>query len=119
MPGSPSFHCFAKQYSIKQSFSKLSLTLSEKTEKSISMFTLTCNGIAKIICSLDPNKARGRDMISICKLKICGKPFCKPLELIFQSCMKHGKFPNEWKIAKVDNGIEVRGVFLDISKAFN
>ena len=40
-------------------------------------------------------------MISIRLLKICGKPICKPLELIFQSGMKHGKFPNEWKMANV------------------
>ena len=34
-------------------------------------------------------------------LKICDKSICKPLELIFQSCIKHGKFPNEWKMANV------------------
>ena len=32
-------------------------------------------------------------------LKICDKSICKPLELIFKSCIKHGKFPNEWKMA--------------------
>ena len=30
-------------------------------------------------------------------LKLCGKPVCKPLDLIFQSCMRQGKFPTEWK----------------------
>ena len=40
-------------------------------------------------------------MISIRMLKICDKSICKPLELIFQSCIKHGKFPNEWKMANV------------------
>ena len=34
-------------------------------------------------------------------LKICDKSLCKPLELIFQSCIKHGKFSNEWKMANV------------------
>ena len=34
-------------------------------------------------------------------LKIYDKSICKPLELIFQSCIKHGKFPNEWKMANV------------------
>ena len=28
-------------------------------------------------------------------LKICGKPICEPLKLIFQSSIKHGKFPCE------------------------
>ena len=51
--------------------------------------------------SLDPNKIHGYDMISISILKICDKSICKPLELIFQSCIKHRKFYNEWKMAKV------------------
>ena len=40
-------------------------------------------------------------MVSIRMLKICDKSICKPLELIFKSCIKHGKFPNEWKMANV------------------
>ena len=40
-------------------------------------------------------------MISIRMLKICDKSICKPLELICQSGIKHGKFPNEWKMANV------------------
>ena len=40
-------------------------------------------------------------MISICMQKISDKSICKPLELISQSCIKRGKFPNEWKIANV------------------
>ena len=91
----------AKQYSIIQNFSKLTLTLSTKTEKSVSIIAFNCNDIATIICNLDPNKARGYDMISIRMLKICEKSICKPLELIFQSCMKHGKLPIEWKIANM------------------
>ena len=34
-------------------------------------------------------------------LKICDKSICKPLELIFQFYIKHGKFPNEWKMTNV------------------
>ena len=34
-------------------------------------------------------------------LKICDKSICKPLELICQSGIKHGKFSNEWKMANV------------------
>ena len=40
-------------------------------------------------------------MISIRLLKLCGKSICKPLDLIFQSCIKQGKFPTEWKKANV------------------
>ena len=34
-------------------------------------------------------------------LKLYGKSVCKPLELIFQSCIKHGEFPTEWEKANV------------------
>ena len=34
-------------------------------------------------------------------LKLCGKSFCKLLDLIFQSCTKQGKFPTEWKKANI------------------
>ena len=34
-------------------------------------------------------------------LKICDKSICKPLELIFKSCIRHGKFPSEWKMTNV------------------
>ena len=40
-------------------------------------------------------------MISIRMLKICGKSICKLFELIFQSRIKHGKFPKVWKMANV------------------
>ena len=85
---------FAKQCSIIQNSSKLPLTLSKKTEKSISSITFNCNNIATIIRSLDPKKALGYDIISIRMLKICDESIRKPLQLIFQSCIKHGKFPN-------------------------
>ena len=65
------------------------------------IISFNCNDIVTIIRSLDPNKAHGYDMISIRMLKICDKSICKPLELIFQSCIKHGKFPNVWKMANV------------------
>ena len=53
------------------------------------------------LISFDPKKASSHDMISIHMLKLCGKPVCKPLNLIFQSCMRQGKFPTEWKKASV------------------
>ena len=34
-------------------------------------------------------------------LKLCRKSICKPLDLIFQSCMKLGKFPTAWKKANI------------------
>ena len=88
---------FAKQCSIIQNFSKLALTLSKNPEKSILCIPFNYNDIATIFRSLDPSKAHGHDMISIYMLKICVKLTCKPLELIFQSYIKHERFPNEWQ----------------------
>ena len=46
---------------------------------------------------LDSNKSHGHDNISVCMLKMCGVSVCKPLEIIFRTCLNHGKFPEEWE----------------------
>ena len=56
----------------------------------------------KIIQNVDPNKAHGHDKISIRMIKICGKSFCKPLQLIFNQCIDTDSFPLEWKKANID-----------------
>ena len=40
-------------------------------------------------------------MISIRMIEICDTSIWRPLKLIFQSCLKSGKFPTEWKKANV------------------
>ena len=92
------FHTFfAKQCSLINTSSVLPTTLIMKTLGSLS----TIDDILKIIRNLDPNKAHGHDMISIRMVKLCDASLCKPLELIFKSCLKSGKFPLEWKKANV------------------
>ena len=34
-------------------------------------------------------------------MKVCDKSICKPLDLIFPSCIKHGEIPTESKKANV------------------
>ena len=34
-------------------------------------------------------------------LKLCDKSICKPLSIIFKSCLTQGIFPSEWKKANV------------------
>ena len=34
-------------------------------------------------------------------LKICGSSVCRPLQIIYKSCLDKGKFPQEWKKANV------------------
>ena len=75
--------------------SDLPSVLSKKTHKLLSTIDFTSDDILKIIKNLDPNKAH--DMISIWMVKIRDASICKPLELIFRSCLENGKFPTEWK----------------------
>ena len=71
----------------------------EKNRQVISTVTFAGDDIATLIQSLDPDKAHSHDMLSIRMYKLSGKSICKPLDLIFQSCIKHGEFPTEWKKA--------------------
>ena len=73
----------------------------KKMRESLTIIDFSNNGILKIIRNLDPNKAHGHDMISIRMVKICNDSICKPLKLIFESCLESGKFPGEWKKANV------------------
>ena len=81
--------------------SELPFNLHKKTDKSISTITFTSDDITTLVRNLDPYKTQGHDMLSICMLKLCGKSICKPLDVIFQSCIKHGEFAMEWKKANV------------------
>lgn len=47
-------------------------------------------------------------MISIGMLKLICKSIWKPLNFIFQSCIKHGEFPTEEKKAIVDKKVTNR-----------
>ena len=41
------------------------------------------------------------NMISIRMLKFFDESICKPLGIIFRSCLENGKFPSQWKKANV------------------
>ena len=92
---------FAAQCSTLRNKSELPATLSKKTSESLTTTDFSNNDILKIIRNLDPNKAHGHDMISIRVVKICDDSICKPLKLVFQSCLESGTFPSEWKKANV------------------
>ena len=92
---------FTRQCSLVNKKSKLPSTLTKETCQSLSTVEFSTNDILKIIRNLNPNKAHGHDMISIRMLKICDESICKPLGIIFRSCLQNGKFPSEWKKANV------------------
>ena len=92
---------FAKQCSLINTNSNLPSVPSKKTHKLLPTIHFTSDDILKIIKSLDPNKAHGHDMITIRMIKICDASICKPLELIFRSCLENVKFSTKWKKANV------------------
>ena len=61
---------FAKQCTLVENSSKLPTDSSKRTNKLLSTISFTKDDIANIIKNLNPNKAHGCDMISICMLKI-------------------------------------------------
>ena len=88
----------AKQCSLVNANSDLPSVLSKKTHKLLSTIQFTSDDILKLIKNYNPNKAHGHDMISIRIIKICDASICKPLEVIFRSCLENGKFPTEKKL---------------------
>ncbi len=64
-------------------------------------FSISDEKILNIIRSLNPNKAHGWDEISVRMIKICDVALLPPLKLLFESCMRHGVFPEVWKKANV------------------
>ena len=81
--------------------SELPSNIWKTTDNSISTVTFTSDDIATLIQNLDTNKTHGYDMLSICMSKLCGNSTWKPLDLIFQSCIKHGEFPTEYRKGNV------------------
>ena len=92
---------FAKQCSLIDNGSTLPSLFPLITEKSLSDVDFSVEDIKNIISKLDSNKVHGDDMISIRMLKLCDKSICKPLSIIFKSCLTQGIFPSEWKKANV------------------
>ena len=73
----------------------------KKTDNSLYSVKFSTENILQIINKLDSNKAHGHDEISIRMLKICGSSVCRPLQIIYKSCLDRGKFLQEWKKANV------------------
>ena len=59
------------------------------------------SNILSVLRKLNRHKAHGIDQIRICMLQVRDKAICKPLYLIFSSCIESGIFPTKWKITTV------------------
>ena len=92
---------FAKQCTHIEIGSSLPTQSLRRTNESLNTKNFTKDDILNVIRKLDPSKAHGHDQISIRMVQICDKAICKPLHLIFSSCIESGIFPTEWKKANV------------------
>ena len=92
---------FAQQCSVINNNSTVPERILYRTDASLAKIVFTTDDIANIIKNLDSKKSQGHDNISIRVSKICGVSVCKPLEIIFRTCLNQGKFPEEWKKANV------------------
>ena len=88
---------FADQCSPISNGSVLPSELPLRTDSSLSSCHFTKDDILRIINNLDPNKAHDHDEVSIRMLKICGNSICRPLSIIFKTCLRTGIFSLEWK----------------------
>ena len=78
---------FAQQCSLIENSSSLTIYISPKTDKCLSTIYFSEEDI------LNTNKAHGHDNINLQVIKLYDKEICKPLHMIFVSCMEEGIFP--------------------------
>ena len=71
------------------------------TSESLNTINFTEEDILNVIRKLDASKVHGHDQISIRMVQICDEAICKPLHLIFSSCIESGIFSTEWNKANV------------------
>ena len=86
---------FAKQCSLITRDSSLPSKIIKKTDNSLYSVKFSTENILQMINKLDSNKAHGHDEISITMLKICGSSVCRPLQIIYKSCLDKEKFPQD------------------------
>ena len=85
---------FSEQCTILDNISTFSNTCSKHTNNILDTIIFSKEDLYKIIKKLNPNKAHVHDIISIRMVKLCGISIYKPLEIIFQNCLRLGKFPS-------------------------
>ena len=92
---------FANQCSLISNNSILLSELKLLTDHTLIPFEFSVTDILQVTDSQDSDKTYGHDMISICLWKLCGEAACRPLNMIFKTCLNTGKFALEWKKGNV------------------
>ena len=80
--------------------SKVKIKSSVETTQLLDFNFVNCDGISKIISSMDPTK-KTSGAIPTKIVKLANKQICKDLANCINECIKQNKFPNEIKIADI------------------
>ena len=72
-----------------------------KTSLNLSSISISYDKILNIIRTLDPNKSSGWDKLSPRMIKMCDTSIVVPLQIIFETCLRDGIFPEKWKMSNV------------------
>ena len=83
---------FSEEFSLLNNSSKLPLTFLKKTEKVISLISLSSNDISKQTRDFHFHKAHGHNIISIRMFKVCDDSISKPSKTISKSSIKKVSF---------------------------
>ena len=121
---------FSKQCQPLQNNSTLPKSNTYHTENRLNDITFDNEKLLKITQPLYTTKGHGYDCNSTRILKLSSPTIIKPLCIIFQNCLKSEIFSDDWKKGYIvpaskkrqkyfPTSLEVRGVFLDLSKAFD
>ena len=83
---------FTQQCSLIENSIALPTCIFPRSSESLSLIFFSEEDILNIIRSLDPNKVHGHDNKTLWMIKLYSKEICKPIHMIFVSCMKEGLF---------------------------
>ena len=83
---------FTNQYSLIPNNSILPAELKLLSEHTLPSCDFSETDILQIINGQDSNKAHSHDMISIPILKLCDETICRPVNIIFKTCLNTDTF---------------------------
>ena len=88
---------FASVFTVEESSTQPPSATPQVEENFIDSFTLSERDILRAINKIKENKTPGPDKISPRILKEAKNEICKPLSIMFNKSLAHGKVPSEWK----------------------
>ena len=75
--------------------------LPPSTVPSIPNFTISIEGVSKLLSDLNPHKATGPDGVPACILKVAAEEIAPALTKIFEKSLETGEVPSAWQRANI------------------